>query len=88
MSEGVRGSSQGLRETEAPVSFLGRQRLQSGSEGVRGSSQVLRETEAPVSFLGRQRLQSGSEGVRGSSQGWGSQRVQPGIRESESPASV
>ena len=33
-SEGVRGSNQGLRES---------QRAQSGSEGVRGSSQGLRQ---------------------------------------------
>ena len=36
MSEGVRGSSQGLRESEAParapVRFLGSQRVQSVSE--------------------------------------------------------
>ena len=28
MTEGVRGSSQGLRESEAPVRFLGSQRVQ------------------------------------------------------------
>ena len=37
-SEGVRGSSQVLRESEGPVR----------DEGVRGSSQGLRESEFPV----------------------------------------
>ena len=37
MSEGVRGSSRGLRESEDP----------SGSENVRGSSQGVRESEGP-----------------------------------------
>ena len=35
-SEGVRGSSQGLMETEGPVKVGGSQSVQTGSEGVRG----------------------------------------------------
>ena len=37
-SEGVRGSSQGLRESEGPLRY----------EGVKGSSQGLRKSEGPV----------------------------------------
>ena len=47
-SEGVGGSSQGLRESEDPVRVRGSHRVQSGSEGVRGSSQGLRESQGPV----------------------------------------
>ena len=48
--EEVRGSSQGLRESEGPVRVSVSQRIQSASEGVTGSSQGLRESEDPVSI--------------------------------------
>ena len=63
----MRGSCQGLKESEGPVRVGGSQRVLSGSEGVSGSSLGLRESEGPVRFLGRQRVQSGPEGVKGSS---------------------
>ena len=56
-SEGVRGSSQGLRETgssqamresEGPVRVLVSNRVQAGSGRVRGSSQGLNESEGPI----------------------------------------
>ena len=48
MSEGDRGSSQGLRESEGPVKGLGRQKVLSGSVEVRGPSQDLRDSEVSV----------------------------------------
>ena len=46
--EGIRGPSQGLRESEGLVMVSESQRVQSGSEKVRGSRQGLRESEGPV----------------------------------------
>ena len=40
MSEGDRGSSQGLRESEGPVKGLGRQKVLSGSVEVRGPVRI------------------------------------------------
>ena len=47
-TEGVRGSSQGLRESDGLVKGLARQKVLSGSVGVRGPSQDLRDSEVSV----------------------------------------
>ena len=48
VSEGDRGSSQGVRESEGPVKGLGRLKVLSGSVEVRGPSQDLRDSEVSV----------------------------------------